>query len=599
MPTPEPSSLTRIFTYVIFSIIKFSYRVPALSRLPRPARIRNFILASGCLVLSLLLGGAALAAGAAPARDDGPVLRLTGLTAQPLRLTLADLSRLASVRMMHQEVTRDGAYHGTYWLQGAPLRDLLALAQVDKPEGAFAKRGNLALRVTSRSGRQVALSWGEVFLHNPAEVILAVSAQPVTPREKGAARRVGLPKLVLGSDKTSDRALEEVVSIEVMEALPAPSGPRSQAAPAPTLTIQGPDGQKHLLDKLPALPRATVQARQVGTNMGFYGSHRFTGAPLADLLPKLGLKGGPNTVYLVSAPDHYYSLISWGELFLGPLGRRILVADRRDGKPLGKDGRFKVVLPDDLWSERWVRSASLVRAVELKPRARLYVIGMGCGDSKLLTLEALDYLNRADILVAPADIQKRFAPFLAGKPVLFDPMAYKKAGHPDHEHQAKAAALIQAELDRGKRVAVLDWGDPTIYGSWRWLAGHFSEDSIHIVPGLSAFNVGSAALGRDVTCRGAVAISDPYTLRRDPGLAKDLAAKGATLVIFMGLPQFDQVMAEVTKAYGPTAPAALVLYAGYQAKQRVARGTLAQIIKATQGNREKWLGVIFVGPCLD
>jgi len=579
------------------------------------------------MISLLLLALAAALAGPAVAAGKPPVLRITGMVDQPLRLTLGDLSRLATARVKYNDVTRDGEFHGVFWLQGAPLRSLLELAQVDKPSGGFHKRVDLALKVRDRSGKQVVLSWGEVFYKNPGEAILAVAAQPVMPHKNCAAchtpeeyqprmrqleRRVGLPKLVLTGDTAGDRSLEDVVSIEVVDPLMLPEGPRPKRLYAPTLTIKGAGGkQAAVLDKLPDLPRFEVLARQFGEGKGYHGSHRFAGVSLAALLDKLGVAGGVNTVFVISSPDHYRSLISWGELFLGPLGQRIMVADRTGGQPIEDNGRFEVVLPDDLWADRWVKAAAKIQAVELKPRARLYVIGMGCGGPQLLTLEALDYLNRAEVLVAPADIQKRFAPFLAGKPVLFDPMAFgkkpfnpegahkdKKARHMRREEQKKAAALIQAQLDQGKSVALLDWGDPMVYGSWRWLQDHFPKDAIHLVAGLSAFNVGSAALGRDITCNGAVAISDPFTLLKEPGLAGELAAKGASLVIFMGMPRFSRVMEVVGRAYGPDTPAALVLSAGFPARQRVVRGSLKQISAMSKDQREKWLGIILVGPCL-
>ena len=575
----------------------------------------------------------AVAGGIAGAQHDTPApsgketpLRITGMVKQPLRLSLADLGRMATTRVKYNDVTRNGDFHGVFWLQGAPLRTLLELAQVGKPHGAFHKRVDLALKVRNQAGKQVVLSWGEVFYKNPAEVILAVAARPVMPHKKCAAchtpeeyeprvkqleRRVGLPKLVLTSDTAGDRSLERVVSIEVVDPLKLPEGPRPKKLYAPTLTIKGVDGKQiAVLDKLPDLSRFTVLARQFGEGKGYHGSHRFTGLSLAALLAKLGVKGGVNTAFVISSPDHYRSLISWGELYLGPLGQRIMVADQSGGQPI-EQGRFEVVLPDDLWADRWVKAPALLQAIDLKPRARLEVIGMGCGDPALLTLEALDALNRAEVLVAPADIQKRFAPFLAGKPVLFDPLAFgkkpfnpegahkdKKARHMRREEQKQAAALIQAHLAKGKTVALLDWGDPMVYGSWRWLQDHFPKDSIHFVTGLSAFNAGASALGRDITCNGAVALSDPFTLLKHPALAKELAAKGATLVIFMAMPKFAQVMEVVGQAYAPDTPATLVLNAGFGAGERVRRDSLANIAKLTKDKREKWLGVIFVGPCL-
>ncbi len=573
------------------------------------------------IVMSLML---LLTAAGPSGAQQTPTLRVSGLVKQPLRLSLADLARLPQVRVKYNDITRQGKFRGAFWLRGVPLRDLLELAQLGKEAGGFPKRTDLALVVRTRDGKQVALSWGEVFHRQPSEAILAITSQPVLPKKsckachspdeyrpwlKQLERPVVVPKLVLTRDQYSDRSLEGVCSLEVVGLAPGAWGPKQDKLYSPRVVIAA-GGKSRTLDKLPPGPRLAVTADQVGEGKGFHGRRQYSGVPLRDLLASLA-PGDPNTVYLVSAPDGYRSLASWGELFLGPAGRRIILADRLDGKPIANTGRFHLVFPDDLWADRWVKAASSIQAVSLARRPRLYVIGMGCGDSSLLTLEALTYLSRADALVAPADIQKRFAPFLAGKPVLFDPLAFgrkpfnpkgahkdEKARHLRRQEQEKAAAIIRKNLAAGKSVALLDWGDPMLYGSWRWLADFFDQDQITFVPGLSAFNAGSAALARDITCRGAVAISDPFTVLKEPALVASLANKGATLVLFMGLPKFEAVIQVVQRAYPPDTPVAVVYRAGFGQGEKVLRSKLSRVMDLARKQKEGWLGIIFVGPCL-
>lgn len=286
------------------------------------------------------------------------------------------------------------------------------------------------------------------------------------------------------------------------------------------------------------------------------------------------------------------------------------MADKDGGKPIDTNGRFLLAFPGDLWADRWVKAVGKIQAVSLAPKPGLSVIGVGCGDNDLLTLRALSRIRQADVLVVPADIQKRFAFYLKGKPVLFDPMKVgkkpftKHGKHKDAETQAqreeaqkKSADRIKAEIAQGRSVAVLDWGDPMVYGSARWLNDFFAKGEISYVAGLSAFNVGSAALARDITCKGAVVISDPFTIMKKPALIKSLAADGATLVVFMGMPKFEQVMTAVAKAYGPDTPVNLVLRAGYQ-RQKVLRGRLGGLDELSAKIKERWLGVIIIGPCL-
>lgn len=576
-------------------------------------------------LIYIALGLLLLAAPASAWSEASGPLRITGLVQQPLRLSMEDLSRLPLVRVRHNGITQKGSFHGVFWLQGVPLRDLMELAQIGKEPGGFPKPVDLALKVRTADGKQAVISWGEVFHQNPGEVVLAIKAQPVMPKKsckschkpeeyepfmKQLARKVGLPKLTVTRDQFADRSLEKVTSIEVVSLNPGGWGPKQDKLYSSQVVISA-DGKDRTIKQLPKVNRITLIADQVGEGKGFHGRREYSGVPLRDLLTQQGFIGDVNTVYLISAPDGYRSLASWGEIFLGPLGKRIILADQMNGKPIDNTGKFHLVFGDDKWADRWVKAPASIEAFSLAAKPTLQVIGMGCGDSSLLTLKAFTSLARADVLVAPADIQKRFAPFLAGKPVLFDPMAFgkkpfnpekahkdEKARHMRREEQTRAANIIKENLAAGKSVAVLDWGDPMVYGSWRWLGDFFDKDHIQFTTSVSAFSAGSAALGRDITCKGLVAISDPFSALKNPETLHTLAAKGATLVVFMGLPKFDKLMATVKKAYPADTPVSVVYRAGMGQFEKVVRTDLTRVMDQVRAQKEGWLGIIFVGPCL-
>lgn len=319
------------------------------------------------------------------AESPGPVLTVSGLVKQPLRLSLANLGRLPSVRVKYNDIKDDGSFHGCFWLRGVPLRDILELAQLGKESHGFNKMVDTAVVVRNAQGRQVTVSWGEIFHRNPGEAILALSSTPVRPKKdckachqpdvyedliKQLDRKLGLPKLVLTRDFASDRSLEDVVSLRVVEPVKVPQGPRPKTLYSPTLSIVGPDGKQHTLDKLPVLHRRTILVNQVGAGKGYHGRPHFSGVALADLLGHFKITGDDQSAVVISAPDGYTSLVSWGELFRGPMGGRILVADQMDGKPLKENGRFALILPDDLWADRWVKAAAKMEIVQMKNRPR-------------------------------------------------------------------------------------------------------------------------------------------------------------------------------------------------------------------------------------
>ena len=115
----------------------------------------------------------------------------------------------------------------------------------------------------------------------------------------------------------------------------------------------------------------------VGDGRGFHGRNEFEGTPVTELLTRAGIEPDLRSVVVVSAPDGYRSLISYGELFLSPQGQRILIADRANGTPLQKNGKFLLVLPDDLAADREVKAVDKIEVFTFNQPAKLYVIGMG------------------------------------------------------------------------------------------------------------------------------------------------------------------------------------------------------------------------------
>jgi hypothetical protein len=85
-----------------------------------------------------------------------------------------------------------------------------------------------------------------------------------------------------------------------------------------------------------------------------------------DILKKAGVAPDLATVFRVSAQDNYRSVFSWGELFLNPDGKRMLLADQENGRPIEKGGRYYLVAPDDLLADRWVKAVQTIEKIQLK-----------------------------------------------------------------------------------------------------------------------------------------------------------------------------------------------------------------------------------------
>ena len=290
-----------------------------------------------------------------------------------------------------------------------------------------------------------------------------------------------------------------------------------------------------------------------------------------------------------------------------------MISDTADKQPIKKEGKFSLVLPNDLSADRTVKSVDRIEVITLKKEPKVYIISIGCSETKLITLEALSCLSKADAFVCSDELKNSLASYIGDKPVLFNPLhSLDQIIHkPDStltqeekqkllkEQRTKEVQTVLAALKEGKTVAYLEYGDPGVFGSGRFLKDYVSEDKVEIVPGISAFNVSNALLKRDPTCNGSLVISAPRGLKSNEAMVKAIAENGETLVIFMGLKELPTLVPFLQKYYAGTTPISLVYNAGYTEKEKIVRSTLQDVLKATEKESEQWLGLIYVGPCLN
>jgi precorrin-4 methylase len=562
-----------------------------------------------------------------PCVASPPSLSITGLVRQPLNLTLEDLNGLDSIKVQLNELMQDGRFRGVFIYRGVPLKSLLELAHVEKEETAFGKKVDLAIRVRGENGKVVSLSWGEVFYRNPGRIIVAFSAQPIRPKKTCTKchtpeeyqprmdqleRKILFPKLVIDSDIYADRSLDGITAIEVLDLCPKMPSKKMDRLHSKELSIMGDGIEPKTFRKLSAYPRTRMTVKHLGEGRGYHGMERLEGTYFKALLDKMNLKPDPSQVFLVSAPDGYRSLFSYGEIFLNPAGDRMILADKLDGKPIEPGGKFMLVPPDDLMSDRDVKAVQKIEIISLRPTPRLYVIGMGCGDTNLITLKAISHISKADAFVCPPDLRKRFSKYIGDKPVLlniyeFAPPRLRKA-NPGltqekfdalmKEKRENAVKIITESQNKGKIVAVLDYGDPTIWSGWSWMTEYFGDEMLEIIPGLSSFNVSNALIERKMGCNGSIILTTSRGIMENPDLLKPLSKKGETICIFMGLKDLETLVPEFKKYYEGGTPACLAYKAGYAGSEHLIRTTLDGLQKAANEYHEKFLGLIYIGPCL-
>ncbi|OGP53194.1 MAG: hypothetical protein A2Y65_01000 [Deltaproteobacteria bacterium RBG_13_52_11] len=558
---------------------------------------------------------------------SSPAISITGAVRQPLNLGLEDLQRFETVTVRLNEVTMERQYNGAFYFRGVQLKTLLELASVQKEEAGFSKQIDLAILVRNKDGKQVVLSWGEVFYSNPSEVVLAFSSAPIIPHTdcnrchgpevykkwlNVLSRTVGYPKLVITNDFYTDRSLENVTNIEVVDLHLKMENKKIEDLFSPGFTVTGDVKRKLNIVNLHSYQRVDALAKMIGDGAGYHGLESYGGVLLSELLKKAGVSPDVNKGIIVSAPDGYRTLLSCGEVYLSSRGKTIMVADKMANQPLTKGGKFKLILPDDLAADRTIKAVSNIEVVTFMQKPRLYIIGVGCADTSLVMLEAISYMGKADVFVCPEDIQKRFSKYMGNKPVLFDPLRnteymFKKE-HPTvppeeikrllEVQRTEDIQRIRDALTAGKSVALLEYGDPTVYGGWMFWLDEF-KDKTQVISGISAFNAANAMIGKHIGCKGSIVITVPQGLQANEAMLKAVAGNGDTLVIFIGLRELKGLRPLLQKYYANNTPVHLVYRAGYSDSEHIIKASLKEVVEVAEKEKEQHLGLIYIGPCLD
>ena len=251
-----------------------------------------------------------------------------------------------------------------------------------------------------------------------------------------------------------------------------------------------------------------------------------------------------------------------------------------------------------------------------KGKSQLYLVGMGPGDADLISVRGLETIKKADLIVCPSKgLRKKFDTLLKKKEMLEvshglwgyygDHYPELQRGKPE-EHKIKQADLsdfinkVRQAVKKGKTIAVLESGDPFIYGPWNWVLEEFKDLNPVAIPGISCFNAANAALQKDV-CRGgrdfhAAILTSGYGIRKW-GYEK-LGMHNATRVIFTMGSELEDLIKKLSINHSPKTPVAIVVHAGYMDKEKIIRGNLGTILEKVGEENLTFEYMVYMGDFL-
>lgn len=181
----------------------------------------------------------------------------------------------------------------------------------------------------------------------------------------------------------------------------------------------------------------------------------------------------------------------------------------------------------------------------------LYGVGVGPGDSELLTLKAVRLIQSCPVLAWPAPLEGEglartiAAPHVTGtKTEIAIRLSFRpERDDTDHAYDA-AAETISGHLTAGRDVAVLCEGDPLFFGSFIYLLTRLRDRfAVEVVPGIASPMAASAVALRPLsTLEDGVAII-PAT-RSEAEIERLLAAAQSAVIMKVGrhLPKVRRVL---------------------------------------------------------
>jgi precorrin-2 C(20)-methyltransferase len=258
--------------------------------------------------------------------------------------------------------------------------------------------------------------------------------------------------------------------------------------------------------------------------------------------------------------------------------------------------------------------AQFVKTPAPDKKGKFYLVGMGPGDPDLATVRAMEIIKKADIIFSGKKLNEKFVKELAGKQVIdgyhrLFPFYGKECSEVKdsersrggmsceeyHRKQAEFAAQVRKAVAEGKTVAMLDSGDPLVYGPCSWSLTELSDLDTDVVPGVSCFNAANAALKTGVT-EGEKSHS---VILASGWSAEEMAAHQSTMVLFTMRREFKEFIDKLSKHYAPETPAAVVVKAGYANEERVVQGTLGTLLDKVGAEKLPFEYMLYVGDFLN
>ncbi|HLA48771.1 MAG: precorrin-4 C(11)-methyltransferase [Nitrospinae bacterium RIFCSPLOWO2_02_39_17] len=227
---------------------------------------------------------------------------------------------------------------------------------------------------------------------------------------------------------------------------------------------------------------------------------------------------------------------------------------------------------------------------------KVYFIGAGPGDPKLITIKGKEVIEKADIVI------------YAGSLVNEDILKYAVNAKEIHDSATLNLKEIGNIFRKAKEgnfdVARIHSGDPSIYGAINEQMRLLDDMGIpyEVIPGISSFQAAAAALCQELTLPG---VCQTITITRVAGNTpvpekenlKEIIKTRPTLILFLSVSKLGEIVETLKTGYPPSTPVAIV-YRVSLPEEEIILGTLMDIMERIEGIDIKRTALIIVGEVL-
>jgi uroporphyrin-III C-methyltransferase/precorrin-2 dehydrogenase/sirohydrochlorin ferrochelatase len=226
------------------------------------------------------------------------------------------------------------------------------------------------------------------------------------------------------------------------------------------------------------------------------------------------------------------------------------------------------------------------------------IVGAGPGAKELLTLRALDRIQRADVILHDALVTTEVLDLALPSTRVID--VGRRCAGVEHKGTSVelAIALLIREARSGARVVRLHGGDPFVFGRGGEEADALTAAGIahEVVPGVSSAFAAASAAGIPLTQRGEARGFTVRTGHSASGRTEaELPAEEETIVVLMGLGGARAILAKfVADGMSPLTPAAAISHATLPT-QKVISGTVTDLADRIEAARLESPATLVIG----